>query len=88
MWPASYLITPWDWLPERELVCPRVKWLLRLPDVLLVPTFARVNGTTPARRAISTSPTCQCIASTALHGRTISSAIFAHISDLNLVSAG
>lgn len=42
------------------------------------------NGTTPARRAISCSPSCQCIASAALHGMAISSATFDHISALNL----
>lgn len=42
------------------------------------------NGTTPARRAISCSPSCQCIASAALHGIAISSATFDHISALNL----
>lgn len=42
------------------------------------------NGTTPALRAISCSPNCQCIASAALHGMAISSATLAHISALNL----
>ena len=42
------------------------------------------NGVTPARFAISCSPICQCIASTALHGMAISSATFAHISARNL----
>ena len=42
------------------------------------------NGTTPARRAISCSPSCQCMASAARHGIDISSAIFDHISALNL----
>lgn len=45
----------------------------------------REKGTTPARRAISCSPSCQCIASAARHGMAISSATFAHISALNLV---
>lgn len=44
------------------------------------------KGTTPARRAISCSPSCQCIASAARHGMAISSATFAHISALNLFS--
>lgn len=44
----------------------------------------RENGTTPALRAISCSPSCQCIASAARHGIAISSAILAHISGLNL----
>lgn len=42
------------------------------------------NGTTPARRAISCSPNCQCIASAARQGIAISSATFDHISALNL----
>jgi hypothetical protein len=46
----------------------------------------REKGTTPARRAISCSPSCQCIASAARHGIAISSATFAHISALNLYS--
>ncbi len=47
-------------------------------------TLDRENGTTPARRAISASPSCQCIASAARHGTAISSATFDHISGLNL----
>jgi hypothetical protein len=39
---------------------------------------------TPARWTISCSPICQCMASAARHGNFISSAIFAHISALNL----
>lgn len=42
------------------------------------------NGTTPARRAISCSPSCQCMASAARHGMAISSATLDHISALNL----
>jgi hypothetical protein len=42
------------------------------------------NRTTPALRAISCSPSCQCMASIASHGIAISSATFAHISALNL----
>lgn len=42
------------------------------------------NGTTPARRAMSASPSCQCIASAARQGTAISSATFDHISGLNL----
>lgn len=45
----------------------------------------RENGTTPARRAISCSPSCQCMASAARHGMAISSATLDHISALNLV---
>jgi len=45
----------------------------------------RENGTTPARRAISRSPSCQCIASAALQGIPISLATCAHISGLNLL---
>lgn len=46
----------------------------------------RENGTTPARRAISCSPSCQCMASAARHGMAISSATLDHISALNLLS--
>jgi len=46
--------------------------------------FDKEKGTTPARLAISCSPSCQCIASAARHGMAISSATFAHISGLNL----
>ena len=53
--------------------------------VLLV--LARENSVTPARRAISCSPSCQCMASTALHGIDISSANGAHIWCLNLARA-
>lgn len=42
------------------------------------------KGVTPALLAISFSPICQCIASAARHGMAISSAIFDHISALNL----
>ena len=44
----------------------------------------RENGVTPARFAISCSPICQCIASTALHGIAISSATLDHMSARNL----
>jgi len=47
-------------------------------------TLERENGTTPARRAMSASPSCQCIASAARHGTAISSATLDHISGLNL----
>ena len=42
------------------------------------------KAVTLTRRAISCSPICQCMASAARHGKVISSAIFAHISALNL----
>lgn len=42
------------------------------------------KGVTPALRAISCSPICQCIASAARHGIDISSAILDHMSALNL----
>lgn len=45
----------------------------------------RENGTTPARRAISCSPSCQCMASAARQGMAISSATLDHISALNLI---
>lgn len=53
--------------------------------VLLV--LARENGVTPFRCVISCSPSCQCMASTALHGIDISSATGAHIWCLNLARA-
>jgi hypothetical protein len=50
------------------------------------PEFAvREKGVTPALRAISCSPICQCIASAARHGMDISSAILDHMSALNLM---
>lgn len=42
------------------------------------------NGTTPARLAISCSPSCQCIFSAARQGIPISLATWLHISCLNL----
>lgn len=42
------------------------------------------KGVTPALRAISCSPICQCIASAARHGMDISSAISDHMSALHL----
>ena len=42
------------------------------------------KGVTPALRAISCSPICQCMASAARHGIDISSAILDHMSALNL----
>lgn len=49
-----------------------------------IAVLEREKGTTPARRAISCSPSCQCIASAARHGIAISSATLDHISALNL----
>ena len=46
--------------------------------------LARVKGDTPARRAISFSPICQCMASAARQGMAISSAMRDHMSALNL----
>lgn len=43
------------------------------------------NGVTPALRAMSCSPICQCMASAARHGMDISSAILDHMSALNLM---
>jgi hypothetical protein len=52
-----------------------------------MPGFAvSENGVTPALRAISCSPICQCMASAARHGIDISSAILDHMSDLNLMN--
>ena len=42
------------------------------------------KGCTPARLAISCSPSCQCLASAARHGIDVSSATFDDISGLNL----
>lgn len=55
-----------------------------LPDSWLL-LLLREKGTTPARRAISCSPSCQCMASAARHGIAISSATLDHISALNLI---
>ncbi len=49
-----------------------------------VPGLFNVNGITPARLAISASPSCQCMASAARQGTCISSATLCHISGLNL----
>ena len=46
------------------------------------------NGTTPARRAMSCSPSCQCMASAARQGMPSSVARGVHISGLNLLSGG
>jgi hypothetical protein len=46
--------------------------------------LVREKGVTPARFAISCSPICQCMASTARHGIAISSATRAHMSARNL----
>lgn len=56
----------------------RVCDLGRLGPAVL-PVLVSKKGVTPARRAISCSPSCQCMASAALHGIDISSAIGAHI---------
>jgi hypothetical protein len=64
--------------------CPRggeTRW----PGVeVSIEALDREKGMTPARRAISASPSCQCIASAARQGTAISSATFDHISGLNL----
>jgi hypothetical protein len=68
------------WLYE----CPqdgRDRWLAAGASAVILD---RENGITPARRAISASPSCQCIASAARHGTAISSATLDHISGLNL----
>jgi hypothetical protein len=56
----------------------RVCDLGRLGALMLL-VLDKEKGVTPARRAISCSPSCQCIASAALHGMDISSATGAHI---------
>jgi len=80
----------WRWMSRGRLPCDcEWPWPLEGEDRCMVPggtpaAGVSEKGTTPARRAISTSPSCQCIASAALHGTCISSATFAHISGLNL----
>ena len=79
--------------PTAGLLAPPGLWPLRPVDPVLPVLFGgasramllRENGTTPARRAISCSPSCQCIASAALQGIPISLATRAHISGLNLL---
>lgn len=85
--PALAMVDPececvWLWLR-----CEDVRVLMEGTSVV---TLESENGTTPARRAMSASPSCQCMASAARHGTCISSAIFAHISGLSLacVSSG
>jgi hypothetical protein len=56
----------------------RVCDLGRLGAVVLL-VLDSEKGVTPARLAISCSPSCQCMASAALHGIDISSATGAHI---------
>ena len=47
--------------------------------------FDREKGVTPARRAMSDSPSCQCMASAARQGIPSSAARGAHISGLRLL---
>ncbi len=74
------MMLDWDWLCEwpcdGDERCP--------DDGTSVETLDNENGTTPARRAMSASPSCQCIASAARQGTAISSATLDHISGLNL----
>jgi hypothetical protein len=65
-------------------VCPRVGDCRTPPGGASRVTELREKGTTPARRAMSASPSCQCMASAARHGTPISSATLDHISGLNL----
>jgi hypothetical protein len=58
------------------------EWFGCCCEVVLV--LASVKGVTPARRAISCSPICQCMASAARQGMAISSAMRDHMSALNL----
>lgn len=88
MWPLPYLVGSRERLPEWAWVYPRDGESLRCPVASLVLALDSVKGTTPARRAISASPSCQCMASAALHGTAISSATLAHISGLNLRRKG
>jgi len=78
--PISRGKLPW----ECECACPREGELRWLPCGASALTVVREKGTVPARRAMSASPSCQCMASAARHGTAISSATLAHISGLNL----
>lgn len=81
--PAALMVLEWDWLCE----CPRdgeVWWRGGVPPSVPPVDMDRENGTTPARRAMSSSPRCQCIASAARQGTFISAASLDHISRLNL----
>jgi hypothetical protein len=66
----------WAWPREGD-----IRWLGGGVSML---ALEREKGTTPARRAMSASPSCQCIASAARQGTAISSATLDHISGLNL----
>jgi len=70
---------PWDC----ECVWPRVGDT-RCTMGCSMPAMLSEKGITPARLAMSASPSCQCMASAARHGTCISSATFCHISGLNL----
>jgi hypothetical protein len=52
--------------------------------VLVVEGVVKEKGLTPARRAMFSSPSCQCIASAARQGTPSSSDTLAHISGLSL----
>jgi hypothetical protein len=80
--PEALMLLESDWLWE----CPRGGDAGFTGDVApSAEGMEEEKGTTPARCAISCSPRRQCIASTARHGMTSSSATFDHISALNLV---
>jgi hypothetical protein len=78
---VALMLLEWDWLCE----CPR-DGEVRCPGGGggSVELLDNEKGTTPARRAMSASPSAQCIASAARQGTAISSATLDHISGLNL----
>jgi len=78
--PISRGKLPWEW----EWACPRVGAARWDPGGSFGLADVSEKGMTPALRAISCSPSCQCIASAARQGTCISSATLAHISGLNL----
>lgn len=71
-----------------ECECPREGETRWPGGGVSIEALEREKGTTPARRAMSASPSCQCIASAARQGTAISSATLDHISGLNLVYPG
>jgi hypothetical protein len=101
--PPIYLVPPYPtcstslcYLPhacrsisETELRTPLLEAAAPRPldDGASTAVLLNEKGIAPARRAMSCSPSCQCIASAVLHGIPISFAISNHILDLNLRGA-
>lgn len=71
-------------LSDEVWECPRGGETLCPGEGVSSEALEREKGTTPARRAMSASPSCQCMASAARHGTAISSATLDQISGLNL----